>query len=378
MNVLFVATYPDLSGATISFIELVEQIYKRGNIGVFIVVTKKGFLTDRLDDLGINYQVIQYLDRTVSTVIKFRHLVKYIIYPGVNGIANYRIKKFIKQNHISAIYYNAITVDAGFLAAKELNLKIIWHIREYLEDGLNRKLMFGERSMNRLKAADKIIAVSEGIKNEYEMRLGVNNIITVYDGISIDKLSNNNFKKINNDVIKFVIVGRISSEKNQLETIQVINHLYKTGYNNIHLNLVGPLENKEYVAKIKDYINIHKLTNRVTLCGPIYDQNKIWKFGDVTIIPSKKESYGRTAIESIAHGKFIIGADTGGIGELIRYTGVGLTYKSGNWSDLENKMKNFMDNYDKYMCSFFKVQTKIIKKFDVEQSTKKIENIIRF
>lgn len=132
-------------------------------------------------------------------------------------------------------------------------------------------------------------------------------------------------------------LGRLSHEKGILTLIEAVKGL------DVTLKIIGdgPLR-----LEVEDKIKNEKISN-VKLLG--YMSSEQLK-GEISksmfmVIPSEwYENNPMSVIESFALGKPVIGARIGGIPELVKDNETGLTYESGNTSELADKIKDLLSN----------------------------------
>ena len=133
--------------------------------------------------------------------------------------------------------------------------------------------------------------------------------------------------------------GRLSKEKGILNLINAFTKL-KEG----KLYIAGEGPEKETIEKI---IKENNLEDRIKLLGflnadQMKDTIRKCKF---VIVPSIwYENCPYSVMETLAIGKPVIGADIGGIPELVINDRSGLTYKYDDIEDLSNKMKKLFKN----------------------------------
>ena len=133
--------------------------------------------------------------------------------------------------------------------------------------------------------------------------------------------------------------GRLSKEKGILNLINAFTKL-KEG----KLYIAGEGPEKETIENI---IKENKLEDRVKLLGFLNsDQMKetIRKCKFVVVPSIWYENCPYSVMETLAIGKPVIGADIGGIPELVINDRSGLTYKYDDIEDLSNKMKKLFKN----------------------------------
>ena len=133
--------------------------------------------------------------------------------------------------------------------------------------------------------------------------------------------------------------GRLSKEKGILNLINAFTKL-KEG----KLYIAGEGPEKETIEKI---IKENNLENRIKLLGflnadQMKDTIRKCKF---VIVPSIwYENCPYSVMETLAIGKPVIGANIGGISELVKNEQSGLTYKYDDIDDLANKMETLFNN----------------------------------
>ena len=133
--------------------------------------------------------------------------------------------------------------------------------------------------------------------------------------------------------------GRLSKEKGILNLINAFTKL-KEG----KLYIAGEGPEKETIEKI---IKENNLENRIKLLGFLNaDQMKgtIRKCKFVVVPSIWYENCPYSVMETLAIGKPVIGADIGGIPELVINDRSGFTYKYDDIEDLSNKMKKLFKN----------------------------------
>lgn len=97
-------------------------------------------------------------------------------------------------------------------------------------------------------------------------------------------------------------VGRITKEKNQRFSVDILKEIVKNR-KNVKLMLVG----KYYDDKIERYIHENGLSDYVVLTGPIYDEiGSFYSAFDCFILPSKNEAMPISLVEALSNGLPVI------------------------------------------------------------------------
>ncbi len=159
----------------------------------------------------------------------------------------------------------------------------------------------------------------------------------------------------------FLYFGRLSEEKGIKTLLDAMK------LNDYQLKIVGTGPLQEELA---EYINSSGLNERVVMEGykSGAELEALVKDSMAVIVPSEwYENAPYSVIESMAQGKAIIGADIGGIPELIEENINGHIFKSKDSNELNEKMKKLVDNKEK--LAFFGQMSR--KKFQEEFTEEK-------
>lgn len=123
------------------------------------------------------------------------------------------------------------------------------------------------------------------------------NSTVIYNGIDLEKFKYKD-RKISDDSLNFITIGRMCEQKNSLFIVKIVNELKKIN-KNIHLSWVGkgPLE-----EEIKLLIKENKLEDNIELLGLRKDIPDLLSEMDFMLFPSKWEGLPVTLIEAQASG----------------------------------------------------------------------------
>ena len=212
-----------------------------------------------------------------------------------------------------------------------------------------------KKKCNKGSTLKSLIGAIEGyyyrIKKIYSRK--INYIITpsefyktkfIEDGISNNIKALHNFVDLNQYNLKIededyaLYFGRLSKEKGILN---LINAFTKLECGNLYIAGEGP--EKENIEKI---INENNLKDRVKLLGFLNaDEMKdtIRKCRFVVVPSIWYENCPYSVMETLAIGKPVIGANIGGIPELVKDEKTGFVYKFDDINELSNKMKKLFE-----------------------------------
>jgi glycosyltransferase involved in cell wall biosynthesis len=122
----------------------------------------------------------------------------------------------------------------------------------------------------------------------------------------------------------FVYVGRIAAEKDVHLLPQIANQLPESVKNDIHWLIVGdgPLKEKLQQAA----------PNNMTFVGYLHGEElaKTYTAADLFVFPSATETFGNVVLEALASGTPVIGADSGGVKNIVEHGKFGYLCEPGN------------------------------------------------
>lgn len=187
------------------------------------------------------------------------------------------------------------------------------------------------------KKINHIITPSEFYKTKFiEDGTNQNKVSALHNFIDIEK-----YNIDTQDDGYALYFGRLSKEKGIINLIKAFS---KTEFGNLFI--AGEGEEKE---NIEAMIKQENLQNRVKLLGHLNKEkmNETIKNCKFVVVPSIwYENCPYSILETLAIGKPVIGANIGGIPELVIDNETGLLYKHDNIEELTNKMNKLFKNTD--------------------------------
>ncbi len=102
-----------------------------------------------------------------------------------------------------------------------------------------------------------------------------------------------------------------------------------------------------------------------------------WMAGlDILVIPSEGEPFGRTALEAMAMGIPVVGADSGGLPEIIRHQHNGLLYPCGDTDALAQTLLKLMDEPARRHTLAENARIDVVQRFSMSQYVKHMTRIL--
>jgi glycosyltransferase involved in cell wall biosynthesis len=144
----------------------------------------------------------------------------------------------------------------------------------------------------------------------------------------------------------------------------------------ITLLLIGPdtKEDREKLAAIARYHGVGE--ERLTFCGFQGNIAPFYKIMDLHVLPSPNEGLGLAVIEAMAAGVPCIGADSGGIREIIDDGTNGFLFRPGDSDDLASRIVVLREDAEKRKLFVVKGREKVREKFGIEKTVAETETIM--
>lgn len=378
MRILFIATYSGMTGASFSLLGLTKQLKSFGN-DVKVVLPSHGALEQYLKKENIPFEVVKSYPwvETPQNMKSCKKKIFWKIKQVYNFIAEWKFKKIFKTEKPDIVHINALTAGCGSLAAKRLNIPLVWHIREFVTDDLGKKFWQEATVMHRLAQADCAIAISQTVRERFMKKSASANIVAIYNGIDQTCYNKLEYREIlSKSEIKVMVAGRIVAEKGQKEVIEAISILRKQGYTQIKLDLVGGYTETEFVKSLRSYIERENLETIVNFCGNRNNMAETFNSADIVVVSSKFEAFGRVTVEAMMAATLVIGADTAGTKELIG-SAYGLLYHQGNAVNLAEKIEYAIENKVKMREIAKNARDYAMSRYTAERNAKEIFDIYK-
>lgn len=353
MTILFVTHYAEMYGANKSLVDLIDGLKFYG-VQSIVVMPRNGDLCTILDSANVPYyiqdfedwvrQPIKYTGRFRSIFLFLKKLKYRWFVHKFNSKSIDSLHKIIEEKKIDLIYSNSSVFNFGYMYARKYKLPHIWHFRE-VQEHYNIKWVFSEKAVNRcFRNSDIVFAISNYVKENYEIKNKVRDIIVEYDSV----LSENKLLELDlnrkrteskvNDILTFGMVALIHPNKGQIEAVKALSVVVRK-YPKVRLLLVGG----GHVTNLKKVINELEMNEKVVILGEMPNPFEAFLDMDIYLMCSKMEGLGRVTLEAMASCLPIIGYKEGGTLEIISENDNGIFY-DGDYNELAKKMIYLIEN----------------------------------
>ena len=166
--------------------------------------------------------------------------------------------------------------------------------------------------------------VSKKASEEFVKRHAVpkNGIVTVYNGIDLDKFKYTNSIDKLREKITYISVGRFHDAKDYPNLLRAFSELKnKQLHREMELLIVGQTDDVIY-PKLQELIIKNNLESAVKILGKKDNIPELLSYANCFILSSKYEGFGLVVAEAMASGTFVIATDCGGTAEIMGDTGI--------------------------------------------------------
>lgn len=229
------------------------------------------------------------------------------------------IRRNILNKHSDLVLVNSSLIPGPIVAASAKGVRVAVIVNECVRSNPDLKSFLPKAVIVRFlrKYSNPLIGVSQFAASQ------VGTPHFSYPDIRRADLKNPNPHKKKDTsgpkFLNFVIVGRVSVSKGQLDAVRAVGALNRMGIQ-IQLKCFGPAHNQD-LKKLQKEIAKENVGHLVRYMGPIDDPSIAFMDADFSLNLSAHESYGRVTAESIYAGVPVIGYEIEGTREILQHGG---------------------------------------------------------
>ena len=288
-----------------------------------------------------------------------------------NHIYSKHLSKIIKDKYpnVVLVHTNSIITGFGVELARELRVPHIYHVREFGKLDFNMSFDLGDKvTAYIIKKSKALICISNAVKDYYEEFLRCDKLKLVYNGISEEIIDKTTYAP--DDIVRVLLIGRLSHEKGQEDVISATDKLIKEGCNNFCISFYGDGVDEE---KLRRIVKEKKLSDYIKFEG--YSNHVPYGMFSFAIMASTAEAFGRVTVEYMLNGLPVIGARCGATTELIQDSVTGLLYESHNIEELADCIKQLALDVDMRARLGRNAKERAIKNFTEKRYWENIMNV---
>lgn len=378
MKILYVVNSASMDGASISFLNLLEGIRKKG-IECYVVIPTKSivnnYFIEKLNALNIIYYIIPVYFSICNTKVSHWKKIKLLL-QKVSGVKLfYRIKSrlklyfLIKSIKPDIVHTNVGIIHDPFILCKKMGIRHIWHLREYQDLDFKWKILPSFYAFCCMLRQSEVITITNDIRKHFQLEM-CPNVLTIYNGI----FNSADIQLLFPKEKYFLCASRLSKEKGLYDVINAFALFYKN-HKDYRLLIAGS-GSEEYVNTLKKLADNLQCSPGVVFLGYCKDVRPLMQKAKALIVASYYEAFGRMTAEAAFCGCLVIGRNTGGTKEILDYIG-GILFE-GNFEFLADQMENvILMNDEKYLSIISYAQKKAVMRYSNEAYVESIFQIYK-
>lgn len=349
-------------GSSIAIASIIKQLLLDGH-EIRVVSGLDGNLLRKFEKLGIKTYVFEYyvaMNPSVTTIrscITFPYHLADRIYK--NYLAEKCILEVVRDFNPDIIHSNVGVIRVGFYVSKKLRIPHVWHVRE-TSKGLGfhyypslwwQKHLYKKNNYN--------IAITEDVKQFFNM--SGRNTSVIYDGVfsSIYKLNTNTVKQN-----YFLFVGRICQAKGADWAVKAFL-IIAPKYPSLELWLAGS-DSSSYAKELKRIVEQSSCSERIKFLGVRSDVYDLMAKAQAVLVPSPKEGFGFITVEAMINKTIVIGRNTGGTKEQfdngLKLCNREIGLRCCSVRDMGNQMLEVCENGQDYYSEMIESADKTVRK----------------
>lgn len=287
MKILQVITQSELGGAQTVVVQLANNLSKEHDV-VLVAGQGDGKMWDMVDDKVVR-ESCPHLQRSISLKNDF--------------LAAIELRRLYKKYRPDIIHLHSS--KAGTLGRIVFpSKKIVYTVhgfdsirlafRKFLP--IEKCLQYFCKAVVGVSKYDEMNLISEGIKN---------NVLTVYNGISVPNCSNISDREVFNEGKKIILaIARVFPQKKTDLFIDVARLL--------------PQYNFVWIGNQREVTEFGELPENCHFLGNIPNAGAFCSKADLLMLPSNYEGLPMVILEAMSFGKPVVASNVGGISEIVR------------------------------------------------------------
>ncbi len=369
IQIAVLATVTDFGGSERVVLSLIKNINGDLFEPVPIIFTRPGLLD------SVFFRELDKTGRKYHTIFVDSRKIKYLN-PLANIIETYSL---LRNHRFDLVHTHGYRCDVlGIIIAKLTRLPVVSTCHGFISNDLNLKL-YNKLDRRLLKYADKIMAVSEGIKKDLisngikQSRIELIQNAVEQNG-NKEQLERNRTAKrqfFNIQKKDFVVgyIGRLSKEKGVKYLIEAHTLLSKAGAPVKMLIIGDGTQRKELEDLVKNAGN----EGSVMFTGFQSDIESWLPAMDVFVLPSLTEGTPMSLLEAMAEGIPVVASAVGGVPQVVQAGINGILVSPGKPEEIEKAILALYKNETLRNSLAREAEKAIKQKYDVKQWINKVE-----
>ena len=369
------------SGSTKSFMNLILYL-KNVNTDFMVICPNKQGIYQELVKRKIPVKALMYKLNAYPSLNSLKNIVLYIPRLVRLLLANWKscqdLYKIATAYRPDIIHTNVSVINIGYKTAKRMNIPHVWHIRQYIDTGLNLHVFPDKKTFKKELNSNinHLICITKGIQDFYNL---TTHSTVIYDGV----LSRNTEQYKKEKKKYFLFAGRIEENKGIKDVITAYGKFsQQQSDTNIQLWIAGDTKNTAYYNETIGLVEKMNIASQVVFLGMRKDIYSLMKDAMALIVPSYWEGFGFITAEAMFNGCLVIGRNTSGTKEqfdngLDRHKKE-IALRFNTQKELENHMKDIATNgIESYFPIIDLAKETVLALYTIEDYTKTVYDYYR-
>jgi len=288
-KILFVHSECDVYGSSVSLLNLCLNLSEK-NYKPYVVLPGEGGFKDLLEKKKIPVFIVK-----MGVIRRSRELKNFIRYFKDTFLSTILIVGLIKKLRIDIVHTNTMLVHAGGLAGRLTGKKVIWHIRELIDEPY---LIAGMIFWCIKLLSDEVICISKAVKrNVVSFTGGSSAYKVIYNGVNIEQYNLIKFDKRTVNAVRqsigfskndFIVgmAGRIAFWKGHDVFIKAGAKLLDQ-IDNVKFLIAGEIDrdtNREYHKGNIEFLEENNIFDDFVFTGFQPDMEKFYSMMDIVVV----------------------------------------------------------------------------------------------
>lgn len=373
INVLYINfASKNFDGATYSLLDLIESVKKYVN--PVVLLPHEGIVSERFRSKGIECLIHDFEENITAKPIHLKTLVHNIIsyiphlyrYTTKNKACVKWASKVLSDKKIDIVHTNNSVLTIGYMIAKQLNVRHVWHLRGYmnLDFGWNPFMGWGDLK-SKIADSDAVIGITRSVLEHY-VDGPRSNAYAIPDAVR--SIKDINYERKGN---YFLFCSAYLTKRKGTDF--AIRAFYDSGVwkQGVKLRIIGKRIDREW-KPMKELIQSLNLNESIDLLDFTDDIKSQMIQAKALLMCSENEGLGRVSIEAMFYGCPVIGRNSGGTREIITHDVNGYIFESlADCAQLIKRITNnpenkeLIDNAHKYVIENFSIENYGSKIIDI-------------
>ena len=305
----------EIAGATLSLYNLIHSV--EDSVEPVVLLDRKDIVYDFFQSKGVACLVFPF-KRVLYNYGRVKRILLYLPRLLRDAVSNRKCLRFVEQkigcDSIDLIHSNSSAITIGDYLARNLGVRHVWHVREFLDKDFHFHPFGGmNRLRRRINRADVRIAITSQVAEHWKMQGEHSHVI--WDAVRKEEDVCANLSK---EPYFLFCCAALSDSKGADTAVEVfcLSGLARKGY---RLMMVGNCT-ETYKERLQQIVRSYaeEWLEHIEFAGYRKDIAALMKKATAFLMCSQNEGLGRVTIEAMCYGCPVIARRTGGTVDFLK------------------------------------------------------------